>query len=50
MIKLARTNPMSTNVKTMSIDFRRRKLRPPTSSSNTTFRARRAASSTPVVP
>jgi hypothetical protein len=50
MIRLARTKPMSTNVKVMSIDLRLRKLRPPPSSSKTTFSARRAASSTPVVP
>ena len=47
---LARTSTMRTNVEAMSIDLRRRKLRPPPSSSKTTFNARRAASSTPVVP
>ena len=40
---------MSTTVEATSIAFRRRKLRPP-GTSKTTLSARRAASSTPVVP
>ncbi len=47
--RLTSTSVISTAVDPMSIALRRRKLRPP-STSNTTFSARRAASSAPVVP
>jgi hypothetical protein len=47
---LASTSVNRTRVEAMSIALRRRKPRPSPLSSNTTFSARRAASSAPVVP
>jgi hypothetical protein len=49
MTRLTRMSEPSTSVEATSIVLRRRKLRPP-GTSNTTFSALRAASSTPVVP
>ena len=49
MTRLTRMSVISTTVDATSIVLRRRKLRP-LGTSKTTFSARRAASSTPVVP